>query len=161
MQRQETLCNANQCHAMQCHARPRSAAGSRILLLSWFQIIFNLSWLTMWVSDHLVKRNIIHTASQHMYGEGYSCNADERWNIFTDALVIWNLKRVSDMSPSQEPICYIVCGWQKVLQTIVCVINIILYSFYCGINWLLTLGSLCRGEHKAALSVGFTQWTSR
>ena len=60
----------------------------RILLQSWFQIIFNLSWLTMWVSDHLVKRNIIHTASQHMYGEGYSCNADERWNIFTDALVI-------------------------------------------------------------------------
>ena len=46
----------------------------RILLQSWFQIIFNLSWLTMWVSDHLVKRNIIHTASQ---GEGYSCNADE------------------------------------------------------------------------------------
>ena len=42
----------------------------RILLQSWFQIIFNLSWLTMWVSDHLVKRNIIHTASQHMYGEG-------------------------------------------------------------------------------------------
>ena len=27
-------------------------------------------WLTMWVSAHLVKRNIIHTASQHMYGEG-------------------------------------------------------------------------------------------
>ena len=49
---------------------------------------FQFVWLTMWVSDHLVKRNIIHTASQHMYGEGYSCNADERWNIFTDALVI-------------------------------------------------------------------------
>ena len=31
---------------------------------------FQFVWLTMWVSDHLVKRNIIHTASQHMYGEG-------------------------------------------------------------------------------------------
>ena len=31
---------------------------------------FQFVWLTMWVSDHLGKRNIIHTASQHMYGEG-------------------------------------------------------------------------------------------
>ena len=31
---------------------------------------FQFVWLTMWVSDHLVKRNIIHTASQHMNGEG-------------------------------------------------------------------------------------------